>query len=56
MGSSRMTSFETTITSYYQHFSKYLKDKKQVMKFLYLTLCGKWSLQITRRLSQFNFS
>jgi len=31
----RMTSFETTITSYHQHFSKYLKDKKQVLKFIF---------------------
>jgi hypothetical protein len=34
MGSSTMKSFETTVTSYHQHFSKYLKEKKQVMQFI----------------------
>ncbi len=31
MGS--MRNFETIVTSYHQHFSKYLEEKKQVMKF-----------------------
>ncbi len=30
----RITNFETVVTSYHQHFSKYLEDKKQVMNFI----------------------